>query len=541
MFLKKACPFSDDFMKKVRVIGFTVLVLLLFTAVSFGSLVDLVPDTAVAVLEAGNADALIDFLYSDQLKSLTEGEFDLSEVRSEVKEELEFDALDPEFLKGLFANGITLSITGFTEVGIPEVLVVLNPKNKVSFLKLIKNIEKKGGLKEDVSSYKGINIAKISIPSDDESGISKELAWAIVGKNLVFGFTAAPVKEAIEVFKGEKTPISTSQEYQEVKNKIKGKLGETPFFLYLSMEKFSSLFEILKSKLPEEQAKSLENSAAIFSTMKPMGLSAVSGPEGTKIYGITGIPEKYKEIYKNISFPKIEGLNLFPKNTFLFIGGAIPISWEKMKALYPEGVRKAIEDSFMQLKSQIGLDIEELVLNWLDKELSVGMFDPSGMIPKMGIIIGYSDKGKAQNALNMLISMAGPSLGGTPSDKEYEGIKYKAIENPMFPVGFGFIKDRLVLASGIENMIDVSLGNAAPFARNTGIQEIMQASNVTSILYLNLNTILDIIERFASMGGGLDENTKKVLQELRKVKEIVSWGGYEEDYSYIWIKINNAQ
>ncbi len=528
-------------MKKVRVISFTIFVLLLFATVSFGSLIDLVPDTAVAVLEAGNADALIDFLYSDQLKSLTQGEFDLSKVREEVKEGLDFDALDPEFLKGLFANGMTLSITGFTEVGMPEVLVVLDPKNKVSFLKLIKNIEKKAGLKEEISTYKEINIAKITIPSENDNSGSKELAWAMVGKNLVFGFTMSPVKEAIEVFKGEKSAITKSQEYQEVKNRVKEKLGDTPFFFYLSMKGFSSLFETLKSNLPKEQAQSLENSAAIFSTIKPMGLSGVSSPEGVKIYGVTGIPEKYKEVYKNISFPKIEGLNLFPKNTFLFVGGAIPISWEKMKALYPEGLRKTIDESFAQLKNQIGLDIEELLLSWLNKELSIGVFDPSGMIPKVGIVIGYSDKGKAQNALNTLLSMAGPSLGGTPSDKEYEGIKYKAIENPMFPVGFGFIKDRLVLASGFENMIDVSLGNAAAFSKNAGIQEVVGSSNVTSILYLNFSTVLDIVERFANMGGGLDENTKKVLEELRRVKEIVSWGGYEGDYSYIWIKINNAQ
>ncbi len=529
-------------MRKIRILGFTLLVLLLFTTVSFGALTSVVPDTAVLIVDAKNADNLIDYLYGDQIKSMTGGELDLKKARDEVKEELGFDALDPEFLKGLFSNGMTISITGFTELGIPEVLVVLSPKNKMSFLKFVKAVEDKIGLKEEVVSYKGINITRLPIP-DAKENEPKELAWSMFGDYIVFGLTASPVKDAIEVFKGEKPGVDTAESYTEIRNKIKDKLGDLPFFFYIATDKFSTLFEILKSKLPEEQAKSLESSVATFSTMRPMGFSGVQTDSGFRIYALMGIPEMYVKIYESLTFPKLESLNLFPKNSFLYLGGVMPISWGKMKDILPDATRKVVEDSFAQLKNQTGIDIEKLFLNWLDKEFALGVFDPSGMIPKVGLILGYTSQDAAWNAVNTIFSMAASGLGAQPQDKEYEGVKYKAIENPMFPVGAGFVKDRLVIANGIENIIDTSLGNVVGLVKKAALSEALSTEGLTSIAYIDLQTIVSIVERFAGMGGGLDDETKKVLDALKKVKDIILWSGYEKGakYSFMWLKINNAQ
>ncbi len=529
-------------MRKVRILGFTLLVLLLFTTLSFGSLTSVVPDSAVLVMDANNADSVIDYLYSDQIKSMTGGELDIAKAREDVKNELGFDALDPEFLKGLFSNGMTISITGFTQIGIPEVLVVLSPKNKMSFLKFVKAVEDKTGLKEEVVSYKGINITRLPIP-DVKENEPKELAWSMFGNYIVFGLTAAPVKDAIEVFKGERPAIDTAENYIEIRNKIKEKLGDLPFFFYLATDKFATLFEILKSKLPEEQAKSLESSIATFSTMRPMGFSGVSTSSGFRAYGLMGLPDMYVKLYKTLTFPKLESLNLFPKNTFFYLGGVMPLSWEKIKDILPPAAKKGIEDSFAQLKNQTGMDIEKLFLSWLDKELAVGVFDPSGMIPKVGLILGYTNQDAAWNAINTLASMAGPALGAQPQDKEYEGIKYKAIENPMFPVGAGFVKDRLVVASGIENIIDASSGNMVGLAKKATLGEALSTEGLTSIIYIDFQAIVSIIERFAGMGGGLDDQTKKALDALKKVKDIVFWSGYDKgmEYSFMWLKVNNAQ
>ncbi len=529
-------------MKKVRILGFTLLVLLLFTTLSFGSLTSVVPDSAVLVVDANNADNLIDYLYSDQIKSMTGGEFDIAEAREEVKDELGFDALDPEFLKDLFSNGMVVSITGFTQIGIPEVLVVLSPKNKMSFLKFVKAVEDKTGLKEEVVSYKGINITKLPIP-DTKENEPKELAWSMFGDYIVFGLTAAPVKDAIEVFKGERPAIDTAENYTEIRNKIKEKLGDLPFFFYIATDKFATLFEILKSKLPEEQAKSLESSIATFSTMRPMGFSGVSTPSGFKAYGLMGLPDMYVKLYETLTFPKLESLNFFPKNSFLYVGGVMPLPWEKMKELLPPSAKKGVEDSFAQLKNQTGMDIEKLFLSWFDKEFALGVFDPSGMIPKLGLVLGYTNQEAAQDAVNKIISIAASGLGAQPQDKEYEGIKYKAIENPMFPVGAGFVKDRLVVANGIENIIDTSLGNMVGLAKKAVLQEVLNTEGLTSIIYIDLQTIVSIIERFAGMGGGLDDDTKKVLEALKRTKDIILWAGYEKGakYSFMWLKINNVQ
>ncbi len=527
-------------MRKFRIFSIAVLVLLLFATVSFGALVDLVPENAVVVLETKSADSVIDFLYSDQIKSLTGGELDLSEIRDEIKTGLGFDALDPEFLKDLFSGGMAISVTGFTEVGIPEVLIVVSPKDKIKFLKFIKAIEDKTGIQEEVSSYKGINITRLSLPNNLKNG-PKELAWSMVGENIVLGLTAAPVKDAIEVSLGEKGSVTKVQDYVTIKSRVKEKLGDSPFFLYMAIDKFSTLFDILKGNLSPEQAKTFENSMSVFKTMKPMGLSGISSSEGVRIYGLMGMPAPYVKIYEGVTFPEFKSLELFPKNTFFYVGGIMPFSWEKLKELIPEASRKAVEESFAQLRKQVGIDIEGLFLSWLDKEFAIGVFDPSGMIPKVGLLLGYTDKAKVEDTVNTLLSKAGPALGGEPTDKEYEGVKYKSIENPMFPVGIGFVDERLVAANGIENMIDVSKGNMAGLVKSEALQEPLSAKGTTSIIYIELQTILSVIERFASMGEGLDEETKKVLDTAKKIKDIIYWAGYTpgDEYSFMWIKIEN--
>ncbi len=527
--------------KRISVLGIAVLLLLVFAGISYGALVDVVPDDALLVVESSNIANLVDFLYSDQFSSMMGGSVDINKQREEVNNTLGFDALDPEFLKKLFENGIVVSLTGLSETAFPEILIVLSPKNKLSFLNFIKALEKKTGLKEEVTSYKGVNITKL--PIGDLSGDGpKEIAWSMIGENIVLGISIVPVKEAIEVSKGEKGSISKSANYINLKNRVSAKLGNAPFFLYFAMDKIGPIVEELKAKLPKEAVNSLENSLAIFKMMKPGALGGTSDENGTKLYFTSEIPDNYKKIYADMTLPKFASMNLFPKNTFIFLGGLMPLSWEDMKNMLPPASKKAVEDSFAQLKNQMGLDIEQMFLNWLDKEFAIGVFDPTGMLPKLGLLLGYKDKTAAQNALNMIVGMVGPSLGGQPQDKTYEGLSYKAIENPMFPLGFGFIGDRLVVASGIENMIDVLKGNVVGLGKNETIGRVVSHPNVTSILYIDIATSLSIIERLAGMGGGLDEDTKKILNAIKKVKDIILWSGYEKDgYTYSWLEIENAK
>lgn len=539
----KGLTLSKNFMKKrLSILSIAVLVLLVFAGISYGSLLDVIPESSMVVIESSNIANVVDIIYSDQFSTITGGSVDITKQREEVKEVLGFDALDPEFLKKLFENGVVISLTGFSESIIPEILIVFSPKNKMSFLKFVKAVEEKTGIKEEVSTYKGINIIRLPIPELPNNEGIKEIAWSMIGKNIVFGSSVVSIKEAIEVFKGEKVSISKSANYSSLKDKVLKKLGSSPFFAYIATDKFVSLFEKLKLKLPEKEREVLDSAIVNFKTLKPTAFGGTSDVDGTKFYFVSKLPDNYKKIYENITFPEFKSLDLFPKNTFLFLGGVMPLPWEQIKDMLPSNTKEIIEDGFKKFTSQTGIDIEEMFLSWLSKEIAIGIFDPSGMLPKLGLVLGYSDKNKAQNTLNMIVNMIGPSLGAQPQDRTYEGINYKLVDNPMFPLGFGFVSDRLVIASGIENMIDVVKGNMVGLGKNEVISRIASQPNVSSIIYIDVSTSLSIIERLAGMGGGLDEETEKALKVIKKIKNIVFWGGYEKGgYSFGWLEIENAK
>lgn len=539
----KGLTLSKNFMKKrLSILSIAVLVLLVFAGISYGSLLDVIPESSMVVIESSNIANVVDIIYSDQFSTITGGSVDITKQREEVKEVLGFDALDPEFLKKLFENGVIISLTGFSESIIPEILIVFSPKNKMSFLKFVKAVEEKTGIKEEVSTYKGINIIRLPIPELPNNEGIKEIAWSMIGKNIVFGSSVVSIKEAIEVFKGEKVSISKNANYSSLKDKVLKKLGSSPFFAYIATDKFVSLFEKLKLKLPEEEREALDSAIVNFKTLKPTAFGGTSDADGTKLYFVSKLPDNYKKIYENITFPEFKSLGLFPKNTFLFLGGVMPLSWEQIKDMLPSNTKKTIEDGFKKFASQTGIDIEEMFLSWLSKEIAIGIFDPSGMLPKLGLVLGYSDKNKAQNTLNMIVNMIGPSLGAQPQDRTYEGINYKLVDNPMFPLGFGFVSDRLVIASGVENMIDVVKGNMVGLGKNEVISRIASQPNVSSIIYIDVSASLSIIERLAGMGGGLDEETEKALKIIKKIENIVFWGGYEKGgYSFGWLEIENAK
>ncbi|HID16242.1 MAG TPA: DUF3352 domain-containing protein, partial [Candidatus Atribacteria bacterium] len=263
----KGLTLSKNFMKKrLSILSIAVLVLLVFAGISYGSLLDVIPESSMVVIESSNIANVVDIIYSDQFSTITGGSVDITKQREEVKEVLGFDALDPEFLKKLFENGVIISLTGFSESIIPEILIVFSPKNKMSFLKFVKAVEEKTGIKEEVSTYKGINIIRLSIPELPNNEGIKEIAWSMIGKNIVFGSSVVSIKEAIEVFKGEKASISKNANYSSLKDKVLKKLGSSPFFAYIATDKFVSLFEKLKLKLPEEERGALDSAIVNFKT-----------------------------------------------------------------------------------------------------------------------------------------------------------------------------------------------------------------------------------------------------------------------------------
>ena len=548
---------------KFKVIGLIVTVFLLCTFLfnfAYGNpLLEVIPENIIGILEIKDAE-LIKNLSELDLAGFSPGGKEGSELqdyrmtREEMKEELGFDVLDPLFLENIFSGGAVLSCLGVSVGGVPEVLLVISPSDSHVFSRFVGYIEGKNDLKEEVSSYKGIDIVSIILPEDLDLEPLETISYAFLGDTLVIGGNLSPVKKAIEVFQGESNSLLENSEYKEQKVKTGKKVEPSSFFFCLfGQELYQVLDELVEVVEEEELAKTLKDSR---DSLEDMGtISGVGGYQEKqfKAYMIAQIAEKYIDVLKETDISNLQSLSMFPKNTFFYLGGVLPFTWEEIKEDYiSEDLRLDLEKKVKQVQEKSGVDIEKTIYSWPAKEFSLGLFDTSAIFPKVGLIAGYSSEEKLIQNLYPVLENFAPMMGGVLVDNQYEGINYKSLPNPMFPLGYGIVGDRFVLSSGIANIIDAQKGDMATLDKLEAIKYMLSFPKVFSLLYIDMNSVSEIVERFMQMAvqeipEGAEEETEgakrkesldAMLEGLNRLKNVLFWAGIEEDYSYSWLEIN---
>jgi len=548
---------------KFKVIGLIVTVFLLFAFLfnlAYGDpLLEVIPKNVIGILEIKDAE-LIEGLSKLDLAGFSPGMKEGSEVenykmtREEIKEELGFDVLDPLFLKNIFSSGAILSCLGVSVGGAPEVLLALSPSDSSAFTKFVGAIEAKNDLEEEVSNYKGIKIINIILPEDADLEPIKSISYAFLGDTLVIGGNLSPVKKAIEVFQGESDSLLENSEYKDLKAKTEEKVKPSSFFFCLfGQELYYVLDELVEVVEEEELAKTLQDSRDSLEDMGTIGMVGGYQEKQFKAYMIAQIAEKYFDVLKEADMSNVQSLSMFPKNTFFYLGGVLPLTWEEIKENYiSEDLQLDLEKNVKQVQEKSGVDIEKTIYSWLAKEFSLGLFDTSAIFPKVGLIAGYSSEEKLIQNLYPVLENFAPMMGGTLVDNQYEGINYKSLPNPMFPLGYGIIGDRFVFSSGIANIIDVQKGDMATLNKLEAIKYMLSFPKVFSLLYIDMNSVSEIVERFMQMAvqeipEGAEEKTEgakrkesldAMLDGLNSLKNVLFWAGIEEDYSYFWLEIN---
>lgn len=547
---------------KFKVIGLIVTVFLLLAFLfnfAYGNpLLEVIPEKVIGVLELKDTE-LIESLSELDLAGFSPGGKGSSELqdyrmtREEIKEELGFDVLDPLFLENIFSGGAILSCLGVSVGGVPEVLLALSPSDSHAFTKFVGAIEVKKDLEEEVSSYKGIDIISIILPKEADLEPLKSISYAFLGDTLVIGGNLSPVKKAIEVFQGESNSLLENLEYKEQKVKTSKKVEPSSFFFCLfGQELHQVLYELVEVVEEEELIKTLKDSR---DSLEDMGtISGVGGYQEKqfKTYMIAQIAEKYVGLLKETDISNLQSLSMFPKNTFFYLGGILPLTWEEIKEDYiSEDLQLDLEKNVQQIQEKSGVDIEKTIYSWPAKEFSLGFFDTSAIFPKAGVIVGYSSEGKLIQNLYPALENFAPMMGGTLVDNQYEGINYKSLPNPMFPLGYGIVGDRFVLSSGIANIIDAQKGDMTTLDKLEAIKYMLSFPKVFSLLYIDMNSVSEIVGRFMQMsipeipegaeeteGAKRKESLDAILEGLNSLENILFWAGFEENYSYAWFEIN---
>ena len=548
---------------KFKVIGLIVIVFLLFAFLfnfAYGNpLLGVIPEKVIGVLEIKDAELIKSLSELDVMSFTPEGEVgseiqDYRTTREEIKEERGVGVLDPLFLENIFSGGAVLSCLGVSIGGVPEVLLTLSPSDSHTFTKFVGAIEAKNDLKEEVSTYKGIDIVNIILPEDADLEPIKSISYAFLGDTLVIGGNLSPVKKAIEVFRGESNSLLENSDYKGQKVKTGKKVEPSSFFFCLfSQELYQVLDELVEVVEEEELAKTLKDSR---DSLEDMGtISGVGGYQEKqfKAYMIAQITKKYIDVLKEADISNLQSLSMFPKNTFFYLASVLPLTWEEIKKDYvSEDLRLDLEKNVKQVQEKSGVDIEKAIYSWLAKEFSLGLFDTSTIFPKVGLIAGYSSEEKLIQNLYPTLENFAPMMGGTLVDNQYEGINYKSLPNPVFPLGYGIVGDRFVLSSGITNIIDAQKGNIATLDKLEAIKYMLSFPKVFSLLYIDMNSVSEIVGRFMQMAvqeipEGAEEETEEakrkesldaVLEGLSSLENILFWAGLEEDHSYAWLEIN---
>jgi hypothetical protein len=541
---------------KFKVLGLILTLFLLFAFLfnfAYGNpLLEVIPEKVIGVLEIKDAE-LVKSLCELDMTSFAPGGEGSSEIqnyrmtREEIKEELGFDVLDPVFLENIFSGGAILSCLGVSVGGVPEVLLVLSPSDSRAFAKFVGTVEVKNNLKEEVSNYEGIDIVNIILPEDADLEPIKSISYAFLGDTLVIGGNLSPVRKAIEVFQGDGNSLLENSEYKEQKARIGEKVKPSNFFFCLFGHELYRVLDELNEVVEEEElARTLKDSR---DSLEDMGtISGVGGYQEKqfKAYVTAQIAEKYFNALKEVDISNVQSLSMFPKNTFFYLGGVLPFTWEEIKEDYiSENLQLNLEKNVQEVQEKSGIDIEKTIYSWPAKEFSLGLFDTSAIFPKVGLVAGYSSEEKVIQNLYPVLENFAPILGGTLLDNQYEGINYKSLTNPMFPLGYGIVGDRLVLSSSIANIIDAKKGGMVTLNKLEPIKYMLSYPRVFSLLYIDMNSVSEIVERFMQMavqnkpeGVKGNKNFEAILDSLNSLENILFWTGLEEDYSYSWLEIN---
>jgi hypothetical protein len=547
---------------KFKVIGLFVTVFLLFAFLfnfAYGNpLLEVIPENIIGILEIKDVELIKSLSELDLAGFSSKGKEgseikDYKMTREEIKEELGFDVLDPIFLENIFSGGATISCLGVSVEGVPEILLALSPSDSHVFSRFVGCVEGKNDLKEEVSSYKGIDIVSVILPEDLDLEPLKSISYAFLGDTLVIGENLSPVKKAIEVFQGESNSLLENLEYKEQKVKTNKKVEPSSFFFCLfGQELYQVLDELTEVVEEEELAKTLKDSR---DSLEDMGtISGVGGYQEKqfKAYMIAQIAEKYVGVLKETDISNLQSLSMFPKNTFFYLGGILPLTWEEIKEDYiSEDLQLDLEKNIKQVQEKSGVDIEKTIYSWPAKEFSLGIFDTSAIFPKVGLIAGYSSEEKLIQNLYPVLENFAPMMGGILLDNQYKGINYKSLPNPMFPLGYGIVGDRFVLSSGIANIIGAQKGDMTTLNKLEAIKYMLSFPKVFSLLYIDMNSVSEIVGRFMQMavqeipegveeteGAKRKESLDAVLEGISSLENVLFWAGLEEDHSYAWLEIN---
>ncbi len=294
----------------------------------------------------------------------------------------------------------------------PNLLFVVEIKNKDSANKFLEKTRTKSGRKAQQKEYKGIQV------TEESNNAGKPTLYAFVDNFLVVSSQKSSMEKAIDTYKGEASVASSlTAENLGLKNPI----------MQFYMPDFPEAVQQLTALNPgaaEIPQASLDQLKLIKSVTIGVGVDG----DGIRLKGATKIDPNYLKVEFKPSPGKV--IAQFPSETFALISGTnIKGRWEQFTQdaeKIPE-LKTSLTEARKQVKSSpLALDLDKDIFGWMDGEFALaGIASNEGILAQVGagpvLIFQTSNRPAAESFLKKLDDYF-KSNGGTLENKDVSGV-----------------------------------------------------------------------------------------------------------------------
>jgi hypothetical protein len=329
-----------------------------------------------------------------------------------------------------------------TAKGEPNLLLVVEVKDKDSANKFLEKARTKSGRKAQQKEYKGVQV------TEEPSTTGSPSLYAFVDNFLIMSPQKASLEKAIDTYKGEASVASSlTAENLELKNPI----------MQFYMPDFPEAVQQLTALNPgaaEIPQASLDQLKLIKSVTIGIGVDG----DGIRLKGATKLDPTYLKVEFKPSPGKV--ISQFPSETFALISGTnIKARWEQFTQdaeKIPE-LKTTLNEARQQAKSSpLAIDLDKDIFGWMDGEFALGgITSNEGILAQVGagpvLIFQTSNRPAAESFLKKLDDFV-KTNSGTVEAKDVSGVSVTQWSFPGVPgaiAGHGwYAQDAFFVAVG---------------------------------------------------------------------------------------------
>jgi hypothetical protein len=393
----------------------------------------------------------------------------------------------------------------------------------------------RGGKGQQFSQSEHNGVAIYEQQNADHSPLA---AFALTQGYVIFASDAATINSIIDRASDAKATLDGSPRFKGVLDNLpKSAIG----YLYVDGASASGVFDSAVqeslSGMPAGQQQKLKDQLNNLKALQGMGISLSADAEGMQFdsaanFDTSKLDATMKAQLEDARTPADAARlkNISDKATALFTF-RIPSTF-KNQILDAIKAQENGEEQLKEFESQVGLDLEKDLLDWLVGDVSLVVLPGEKLgdvtIPATGYFaLKPQDKSAAEKGMEkigVVLKQFGQAQGIEFEEEKVGDVSWQVVKEPQNQQvlgGYGFAKDELVIAFGM-NALEAAGGAPASIADEASFKLVNSklANPNSGVLYVNVTNAVELADK---LGVGAEDTPEE--QEFRKnVKPIKAVG-----------------